>query len=193
MNKKTLPNEVAAEYRTNISGWVCKTCLRFYGDDAGSERTARFCCEKDHACGTEGCKNRAERLIYCDPCIEKRDLEKWRALAQVPWDGETPLVLDTDDKFFFSSEELIDYLADHGLSIEDVRLVIAQKDKPRDFDMNEFLCDYLIDDYGDLDDKEINKQVNQWIEDNVPVMWLPGDTRPTLDSLPKATKIKEEV
>ena len=181
-----LSNEEAAERRTNLAGWVCKTCRQFYGDAEGAERCARYCCEKDHACGTEGCSTRAERpWIYCEPCKEKRDVERWLALPEVPWDGETPLVLDRDDTYFFSEEDLGDYLEEHGIEIDDVRLVIAVKDTPPTFEMNEFLCDYIPDDNRDvaLGSEEIDKTVNKWIEENAPQTWVPGKTRPTQGSL----------
>ena len=105
--ERTLPAEEAAEHRTNISGWACKTCGRFYGDEGGAERAARFCCQKDHACETDGCKNRAERsYIICDPCRDLARVKRWEALKEVEWNGETPLGLEGEDKDFFREREI---------------------------------------------------------------------------------------
>lgn len=183
MNTKcNLPNEEAAEHKTGISGWVCKTCRRFYGEE---ERIARYCCEKDHACGTDGCTGRAEKpYIYCDPCSNKRDLERWLALPEVAWDGKTPLCLDDDDKYFFAPEELDDYLEEHELDVEDVRLVICEKRKAPYFEMYSFLDDHLAEDMAtEANWDDIDKKVNDWIFENVPDVWEGGKTRPTAASL----------
>jgi len=189
--KPTLRNEEAAERRTNIAGWVCKTCRRFFGDEDGAERMARYCCEKDHACDTEGCTTRAEKpYIYCPPCIAGRDRARWEALVAVPWDGETPLCLHDSDVFFHDEDALQDYLDEHGLKREEIRLVICVEEKPRSFDMVDHLSDYLDPDGGFGDDgecREIDKTVNDWIEKNVPTMWTTGTKRPTAESLPEPT------
>ncbi len=182
--KRTLPNEEAAEHRANIAGWVCKTCRRFFGDDEGAERTARFCCEKDHACDTEGCQNRTERAwIYCERCRERKDAERWVALSEVDWDGDTPLVLDRDDTYLYSEDDLVCYLEENDLKVEDIRLIICVEDDPPHFEMSEFLCDYLPEGDVSLGSEEIDAEVNKWIKESVPTMWVPGKTRPSLKSL----------
>lgn len=196
MKEGTLQNEEAAEYRTNIEGWICKTCRRFYGKEEGSERTARYCCEKDHACGTEGCAGRSTKpYIYCDPCIKARDIAKWKELPQEAWDGEVPLVLDDDDKYFWGAEELSEYLYEEGLKLDDVRLVFAEKDGKPSFEMQEFLSDYLCEDNQDAlpSSKKIDATVNRWIDEHCPATWLPAKKRPTLASLKDNVTERSEV
>lgn len=186
MNKETFPNEEAAELVTNIEGWVCKTCRRFYGKEG--ERSARYCCEKDHACGTEGCAGRAAKpYTVCESCRSRLDLERYMKLEVIEWDGETPLVEWDNDKYFFDVDHLADWLAEHDLKLEDAKLVIAENDGPPVFEMREFLCDYLCDDNSDqLEPTEkIDKIVNKWIEKNTPETYLPGDKRPSIESLRK--------
>lgn len=186
MSDPTLPNEEAAEFRTNIEGWICKTCRRFYGKEEGAERTARFCCEKDHKC--DSCDGRAKKsYIYCDPCIAKRAHERFLKVPVVEWDGETPLVTFDDDRYFFDADSLADWLAEEGIKIEDAKLVLAEEDSPPLFKMSEFLCDYLCDDNRDQLEPtdKIDKAVNRWIEKNTPTTWLPSNQRPSIDSLRK--------
>lgn len=184
MNQKgEFPIEQAAERVTNIEGWVCRTCRTFYGID---ERSARWCCAKDLPCGTEGCRNRVEKpYVACPSCIKARTEARWRALPEVPWDGETPLVLDDDDRFFSSADDLVEYLEEHDLAVEDVRLVIcAPEEKPK-FYMDSVLAGYFPDDMDcDGDASKIEAHVNAWIEKNVQTVWVPGGKRPTPDSLP---------
>lgn len=186
MTEEMLPNEEAAEFRTNIEGWVCKTCRRFYGNDLGAERTARYCCEKDHQCGTEGCENRAKKnWIYCDPCLSKRDLERYLKLEEVEWDGETPLVEDDDDRFFFSADDLREHLEQEDIKLEDMRLVICVIDEPRSFDLRDFLDDHLPEGLEPDDPTKLEAYVNRWIEKHVPRVWTSGKQRPSLESLKK--------
>lgn len=176
------PNEEAAEYKTGISGWVCKNCRRFYGEE---ERVARYCCEKDHACDTDGCAGRAEKsYIYCDPCNKKRDLERWLAFKEVEWDGKTPLCLDDGDHFFFSPEELDEYLEEEGLDVKDVRIVVCEECEPPSFEMYDFLQDHLAEGMeAEAHWADIDKKVNDWIKENVPTVWFGGKTRPSAASV----------
>lgn len=193
MTEGTLSNEEAAEFRTNIEGWVCKTCRRFYGNEPGAERTARYCCEKDHKCGTEGCENRAKKhWIYCDSCMAKHDLERYLKLEVVEWDGEVPLVVHDDDEFFFSADDLSDYLDREGVKLEDMCLVVAVEDPPRHFDLSDFLDDHLPDGLEPDDHTKLDAYVNRWIEKHVPKVWTAGKTRPSMESLRKYVTEPEE-
>jgi hypothetical protein len=186
MTKEILPNEEAAERRTNIAGWVCKTCGRFYGDDESAERAARYCCEKDHRCGTDGCPGRAEKgWIYCDSCKKSRDIAAWKALPEEAWDCETPLTFDDGQTYFWGPDDISEYLERHTLKLEDLQLVFAEEDGKPLFDMDEFLDDYLCNDNVDAlpDPKGIEDIVNKWIKENCPTTWFPAKKRPTLDSL----------
>lgn len=179
-----LPNEQAAERVTNVAGWVCKTCRRFYGDEDGAERAARYCCEKDHACGNQGCANRAERpWIYCDACRAKKDEERWRALPEIDWDGETPLVVFDDDTFLHGPEDVDEYLEEHGLKVEDLRLVVCELERKPTFDISWLLEDYLPDGMDCDDPTKIEAVVGRWIERHVPDVWTAGKTRPSTASL----------
>lgn len=190
MSEGTLPNEKAAEYRTNIEGWVCKTCRRFYGREEGAERTARYCCEKDHKCGTEGCETRAKKnWIYCDPCLSRRDLERYLKLEVVEWDGETPLVDDDGDRFFFSADDLRDHLDQEDLKLEDMRLVVCVIEEPRSFDMMDFLDGHLPEDMDIDNPAKIEATVDRWIEKHVPKVWTAGKQRPSLGSLQKNLEV----
>jgi hypothetical protein len=182
ITEQKLPYEQAAEHKTiSLTGWVCKSCGRFYGT---GESTARYCCAPDLPCGTEGCKGRADKpYIHCRQCRGTNDLKKWLSLPEVPWDGETPLCLFDDDQYFFSIEDLDDYLEENKMEIEDVQVVICEKaDKPY-FSITDFLCDYMPEDEDVDDAEEIDKIVNDWIRDRVMETWEGSKTRPTVASL----------
>lgn len=55
INNPKLRYEEAAELRTNLEGWVCRTCGQNWSKD---EHTARLCCAKDIECAGEGCAAR---------------------------------------------------------------------------------------------------------------------------------------
>lgn len=195
MNDATLPNEEAAEYRTNIEGWVCKTCRRYYGREGGAERAARYCCEKDHKCDADGCTNRSPKgRIYCAPCDKRRDEERYLKLPVVEWDGERPLVVYDDDRYFFDVDDLLQYLEEDDLKLEDVRLVLAEEDQKPSFEMSEFLSDYLCDDNRmdlELGTEKVDKYVNRWIEKYCPTTWVSSHERPSLESLKAHTTFEK--
>lgn len=167
--------EDAAEYRTDIRGWVCKKCHRYHGNQHPnetfkllSEHFARNCCANDRPCA---CGGRITRKGYCqcDACIEKSQEAKWqKALAEaVPWDGEYPVCVYDGDTFFFDEDDLRDYLEEHDLAPETVRLIACTPHQPRTFEMGEYLCDDLLED-DDTDFAEIDKIVNDWIAAHLP-------------------------
>jgi hypothetical protein len=77
-----ITDDVAAEYRTDISGWVSRDGI-FFGKD---ERTARWAGCTHVLCGDCG-KPTIKGHIYCSDCNYKRIVEKYKALPQSTWDG----------------------------------------------------------------------------------------------------------
>jgi hypothetical protein len=176
--------EDAAEYKSSgISGWVCKTCRRYWADD---ERMAKWCCATDLPCECGG-RNTEKHYTHCKDCRRKRDDERWSNLERVEWDGETPLCGWQDDRFYFDEDELTDHIGEHledGSKLEDVRLVLCKPTKPRHFEMAEFLSDTLPQDYdpGPAFD-EIDRIVNDWIKARMPLSWEPTNKAISAESL----------
>lgn len=189
MNSKTLLHyEESAEYLTNIKGWVCKTCKRYYGDgDYMAEHMARYCCAKDMPCE---CGNRREKhYLVCPTCRSKKEDEKYLKMEGKQCDGKQMIYSETLDRYFSNIDEIIDYVYDVDLlgnlhepgeltqkqSIE-LKLILCDPVGGNEFDMQEFLCDSLPEDY-ELDCEDINKIVNKWIEDQGTLSWYPGKYR----------------
>ena len=193
-NKPALPYEDAAELRTGLSGWVCKKCSRYWADD---EHMARRCCSDNQKCGTPECAHRVRRsgLAHCDPCNEKRDNEAWKAFPEVEWDGETPLCLHGDDRYFFDPSDIKDYAEENETTIADLRLVLCERDPKPQFDMHDFVCDYLPSEENggehEFDSSAIEKKVNKWIAENIQDCWMPTKARPSAKSLKTGTTFKK--
>jgi hypothetical protein len=186
MAPEKLDYEHAAEVRT-LSGWVCKICGNFWGKD---ERMARYCCAKLLPCQTKGCKGEMEKgWAFCKECREKKDEERYWKRPEKAWDGRVPLVEQDDDRYFFSPEDMDDYMEENGLKLEDMRLVICEPCKKPLFSMGDFLSGYFEateeSDFNE-DPGKIEKAVNDWIEEHVPVLWEHGKYRPTLESVRSA-------
>jgi len=102
--------EEAAEFKENITGWVCKKCKRFWGNTSYSEHGARRCCATDIKC--EKCDNRVteKHRILCDSCVKKYDEKRYEERLSnaetVEWDGE-PFMINGE---LYS--EIEDYLED---------------------------------------------------------------------------------
>lgn len=176
--KPVIRYEDAAQHRADISGWICKTCHRFYGNDRSSESAARWCCATDLPCEECGGRNPEKLYIYCKACRKKHDDARWAALERVEWDGATPLAVWDNDKYFFDEYAVADHIADvidDGGRLEDVRLVLCEQQEPWAFDMADFLHDDIGEDGVDrLDFTEIDRTVNDWIEKHVSLLWYPA-------------------
>lgn len=113
-------------------------------------------------------------------------------LEEVDWDGETPLTCFDNDVYFWNMDYLLDYLNDlpndtedgtDNTTLEDLMLVLCEPAKPSVFEMADFLSDDLHEDCDLPDTEEIDKQVNDWIESNLPAMWIADNKRVRPESL----------
>lgn len=189
MNKNGIPYEEAAHVVT-ATGWACKTCSRFFGTDQytpadghGAEHMARWCCASSMPCK---CGGRIEGgYTICEACRNKQREADWLAKPEIEWDGEFPLAVWDDDRYFFDADALYEYVDD---IIEDggnplgLKLTTCKRADVRQFEMNDFLCDDLPEDET-LDCEEIDKTVNDWIAANQPRLFYPTGERISQASL----------
>jgi len=176
--KPELPYEEAAEQRT-VTGWACKTCSLFYGD---KEDLARWCCAKDMPCP---CGKRCSKgRTCCDECRQKHDDERYQKLSEADWDGESPLVLFMDDRYFFDIEDIIQYMDDHDIpDASHLQFELCERAKPRHFDAEEFCSDDMYEDQELDGAEEINATVNAWLAKQK-FGWFGRGVKPTRASLP---------
>lgn len=166
----------AASYRTDIKGWVSRHG-RYYGQD---ERTARYdgCTHVICDCGQPVERGR----LRCHPCQRKYDEARWLALPLIEWDGETPLVLHRDDRYFFSPDDVYDFADEHDLKVSELRLVVCEPNYVRQVDE-----DYWIDELPE------DGELPVWLEkamdalneviaahENEPLSWSAGKQRVVL-------------
>jgi hypothetical protein len=178
--KIILPESVeAAHFQEGISGWVDRDG-KFWGKD---ERMARWCgCTHVHCkdCGAVISKG----YTICDPCVIKRDIDKYKSLEKIDWDGETPLYSHEADVYFFDAQELHDYLAEEeDRTPECLRLVLCTPNRLRKIDE-----DYFSDDLPE--DGELPAEIagalevlNKAIREHEPVSWSPSDKAIRTESL----------
>lgn len=111
----------AATYKTGIEGWV--SADGFYcGKD---ERLARYrgCTHvKCEECGSPCTKG----WLKCDSCRSHASQKRWAAFPHEEWDGKKPIYLWDGNQFFFSEDELIDWLYDNEANGDEVMLVICE-------------------------------------------------------------------
>lgn len=183
--KEVIRYEDAAERRT-VEGWVCKKCGRLYEERFhDAEHMARWCCATELPCDCGG-RNDCKSYTCCQACRDKHDDERFAAMEEVDWDGETPVCTWGSDKFFFDAESITDWIDDdEERSLEKLQLVLCKKHKPREFEVGEFLCDDLGEEGSDAlgPTVEIDAIVNKWIAENAPTMWDPTNKRISLASL----------
>ena len=162
----------AAQIKT-ITGWVGADG-RFWGED---EHMARW-----SACTHIRCKDCGAYVekswLLCEGCRQSKSDAKWAALPRQKWDGETPLALYDDDRFFFSEEDLEDYCDAHDVKAGDLRLVLCHPAFATPIDPVEHYLDFLPEDAdeGDIPRKimadfdALNKAIAECAE---PLSWMP--------------------
>lgn len=167
----------AAQYKT-VTGWVSRKG-EFYGDD---ERLARYVGSTHRKCG---CGNIIEKRSWCKPCNKKASSELYMKKPFKEWDGETPLYSESFGEYFFSEDDIINFIenGDAPVNPDDLQLVICIPNKPHIIEEDEFM-DNLPDNMESLSDvaspefmialEELNA-----ILENEEWGWTPGNFRTT--------------
>ena len=179
--KAELPYEEAAEpaMPADVAGlWKCKTCRRLFRH----EHDARYCCAATMPCDCGG--RREKYWTVCAACREEAAIKRYAELPRVPWDGVSLLCMDGTDTYFQSIDEIVDYIYEHPeYTLESLRLRICEPKRPRPFEMVDHIHDNYPEDWEQPDASAVEAAVNDWIEANVPTLWYPGKTAPTLESI----------
>ena len=158
----------AAEYRTDITGWVSRGGL-YFGKD---EQAARYA-GSTHATCECGKVIPKQGHTLCLDCRENVALENYMTAPRTKWDGETPLYSKKVDKYFFE-EDLEEFAYDQECTVADLLLVICEPIYLREI-ADDFGCDELSEG-GELpkDVLEAIEEFNRVIQGVGPVSWCAG-------------------
>jgi len=165
-------------YRTNLEGWTGSDNL-YYGKGKEGEERARManCTHLKCKCG-----NIYKKKSYCQPCSDKRSKENFIKLEAVHWDGESPICIRCDDKFFYDMEDVLEYCENEEIEISELELMACEKQ----LNISEINIDELNEEYSNGDfgvthyHPEIAKKVeelNELIRNTEPVIWFQTNKR----------------
>ena len=167
-------SDKAAKIKIGISGWVDRTG-GFWGDD---ERGARWAGCTHLLC--PDCGNAMPKTYtVCARCREERRAKRHRNRNSLPWDGITPLYSDAFDEYFFSWDEVLEYLDDIEYpeeAVNDLQLLICEP-----IYLEEISEHYFTEDLPENNEELPEKvqaaldKLNKAIEDEGPISWEPGE------------------
>lgn len=188
MSEIILESDDKAASKRSVSGWVSRTG-RFFGKN---EDQARYdgCTHRPCDCGKVFPKTE-----YCRPCQQKKQIEKYDAMPFKEWDGETTLCLFEDETYFHSEEDVEDYIEDHDLKDEGIRLVICEPNYPPIVEEDHF-DEVLAEDFcladvaSNLLDQKLT-ELNEVIQNHAPFSWSPGKYRTTVEHKKKELRMSE--
>jgi hypothetical protein len=130
-------------------------------------------------------------MAVCEECWKKKQNKKeneaWEKAEEVDWDGETPLVLFWNDRYFFSLDDVWDYVdqLEEPYTIEDLRFELCEPYLPRSFDIIRYMDEYISedDDIPQKDVDEIEEIVNDWISGHLTSRWIGSGKKVSMKSL----------
>ena len=162
-------SEEAAQYKTNLSGWVSRGG-RYWGND---ERAARYDGCTHRPC--EDCGGPAEKgWLVCPKCRENRDISRYKAMPREEWDEVGMLYSDAYSEFYSSWEEIEEFCVDEGIGIDKMRLIICE---PQYLPLlnNDYGCDSLAED-AELPSAILHAidEFNKVVRGVGVVSWVPG-------------------
>jgi len=168
----------SAKWMTDIEGWVDSNG-RFWGEN---EHMARWsgCTHID--CAECGKPTPVSGPTICGECKDKKELEKYRSMPRMRWDGKTPLYSATNDKYFFDEDDLLDYIEEEGGTVDDLKLIICEPNKFPEIE-GDYFYDELPEDGVLPTEIEIAiDAMNKVIRAQPPASWSPGKYAVNLDS-----------
>jgi len=169
-NTKQILNtsDEAAKFITNLEGWIDRSG-RFWGND---ERMARWSGCTHVICSDCG-EPTPKGYTICKSCREVKAIKRYEAREHKQWDRKTPLYSETADRYFFSEDDLLDYIDLRG-DIQSLRLLICESIYLREVD-EDYFNDELPED-GELpeDVSNVLEDLNKVIRNQKPVSWFPG-------------------
>ena len=163
----------AAKFVTNIEGWVDRYG-RFFGKAKNAEDMARWSGCTHIICPDCGMPT-SKGYTICHNCREKNAIKRYEAKERKQWDGETPLYSDFLDKYFFSEDDLSDFIEDYRCTAKSLRLIICEPVYLRQVD-TDYFCNELADD-GEIPSEVVKAldNLNEVISTIRPVSWIPGN------------------
>lgn len=174
-------SDEAAEYRTNICGWVSRHG-NYYGKD---ERMARYDGATHNEC--PDCKEPIEQVrARCVGCQNIADITRYNKKEHKEWDGKTPLYSEWLNEYIFDDphEFLDEQIANGGVEcdIGDLRLRICEPKQLSQIDEDHW-CDDLPEDYDlPADAAGALKAFNEALNDVGTVSWWPGKYRTSINN-----------
>lgn len=169
-------SEEAAKYKEiELKGWVSSDGF-YFGED---EHLARY-----KGCTHVKCECGASMEKMYTLCIDCRNRNKRKLYNEMPfkeWDGETPLYSNSADEFFYTIDEIEDYMEEsmgHGDDTS-LQLIICEPVYPFEINLSEIYSRILADDM-DLPKVLVDaeKKLNQTIRDSKEILsWVPGKYR----------------
>ena len=169
MNKIVLyDSPEAAEIKT-VTGWVSREGV-FWGKN---EHQARYggCTHIKCECGNVISKSR----IKCDDCYSKISREKYLALPFREYDG-SPVVIWNDDKYFFSEDDIEEYLYENEMS--EIELLFCREQKWTEVS-SDVWEDIMVEEQDFLPDalQAALDNLNKVIAELPPCSYFPGSIR----------------
>jgi hypothetical protein len=181
MNDKIIfeDDQESATYRTDISGWVDANGL-YFGD---KERTARYSGSTHRRC--EKCGHVFKKNAYCRPCREEIKKAQFLAMPKKKWDGSGCVYSLTDDKYFWSMDEVDDFCYNEGLDDdlgvihrEKLELVICEpiyaREIPEDFYYDDLPEDSSLEEASPELFQIVNNFNHVIHEERIILSWQPG-------------------
>lgn len=117
----------------------------------------------------------------CSMCKFADELERYEKLALIEWDGETPLCIFNDDKYFFSVDDIQEYIDEQeDLNIEDLMLCVCEESSFLQIDYQHF-ADVVHDEWEPSDEmKRKLEEFNDFLRAESTNTWFQGKQRVTL-------------
>lgn len=163
----------AARYVTNIEGWV-DINGRFFGKGDEAENMARFSSHTHSVCECGGVAKRG--YIKCETCIRKQRIERYEKMEFKEWDLNEPVCTSDGYTYFFSLDELHDYMEDNELMTID--LLICSPIRYDTIDSDMVVGGDAHENWSptkELEDKI--KEFNEYLAKLPPHSWQPSNIR----------------
>ncbi len=120
----------AAEYRTDIKGWVSRG--KYFG---GNEGAARNHGSTHCVCAECGAVFEKKHRNLCPSCFVKFRQKQWDKAAKIEWDEETPIYSESTDSYYRDWDEVLDDAKEENVALGEMMLYLCKPCAPRYIDV----------------------------------------------------------
>ena len=115
---------------------------------------------------------------FCIDCTNQKQQDRYQKLELIQWNGEDALNIYNDDKYFFNTDEILDYCKENKIETKELNLVTCYQTSFSPIDWETIEQDQTHEDWEPSEEfKTKVNEFNKWLTLQSTNTWMPSNKR----------------